>query len=310
MLLLLILPMAERKGGEKSPKPRMYYQKSLWGEGHQAFPDPPLSTSHPQSTPSRIRSPNVTTPSLWEPALTLTATNIVYPNAEPGGMPVPSTTHETPRLQEQVQRRGVSTLSSAELLTLVLRTGEASENIVPNLYTLLASYSVRQLLSVDFGELCQQYGLGEAKAAQLQAVLEVARRFTIPPDEEKYTIKSPADAANVVRAEMEYLSREEMRLLVLNTKNQVEANLLLYQGTVNSSVLRAAEIFRPAVTRNCPGIIICHNHPSGDPTPSPEDIAVTEQLIEAGKVLDIDLIDHLVIGSNKRFVSLKERLRW
>src|SRR5437762_12727488 len=82
-----------------------------------------------------------------------------------------------------------------------------------------------------------------------------------------------------------------------------------YQGTVNSSVLRAAEIFRPAVIRNCPGVIVCHNHPSGDPTPSPEDIAVTEQLVEAGKVLDIDLLDHLVIG-NHRFVSLKERLRW
>ena len=100
-----------------------------------------------------------------------------------------------------------------------------------------------------------------------------------------------------------------MRILVLDTKNQVVDNINRYRDPVNSSVLRAAEIFRPAITRNCPGVLICHNHPSGDPTPSPEDIAVTEQLVQAGKVLDIELVDHIVIG-NHRFVSLKERLRW
>ncbi len=100
-----------------------------------------------------------------------------------------------------------------------------------------------------------------------------------------------------------------MRILVLDTKNRVVENISRYQGTVNSSVLRAAEVYRPAVIRNCPAIIICHNHPSGDPTPSPEDIAVTHQLVAAGQHLDIELVDHLVIG-NQRFVSLKERLRW
>ena len=100
-----------------------------------------------------------------------------------------------------------------------------------------------------------------------------------------------------------------MRILVLDTKNRVVDNISRYQGTVNSSVLRAAEIYRPAVIRNCPAVLICHNHPSGDPTPSPEDIAVTQQLVAAGQQLDIELVDHLVIG-NQRFVSLKERLRW
>ncbi len=218
----------------------------------------------------------------------------------------PLSAHSTDRLQ----RRGVSLLSDAELLSIVIHADQGSESVLPNIQTLLTSYSVRQLLSVDFGELCRQYGFGEAKAAQLQAMLEVARRLTLPSENEKYIIKSPADAAALVRAEMEFLDHEQLRVLVLNTKNQVEANLLLYQGTINSSVLRAAEIFRPAVTRNCPNIIICHNHPSGDPTPSQEDIAVTEQLIEAGKVLDVELLDHLVIGHHNRFISLKERLRW
>src|SRR5438270_2777246 len=102
---------------------------------------------------------------------------------------------------------------------------------------------------------------------------------------------------------------EQMRILILDTKNQVIENIQRYQGTVNSSVLRAAEVYRPAILRNCPGVIICHNHPSGDPTPSPEDIAVTQQLVQAGQQLDIELVDHLIIG-NHRFVSLKERLNW
>jgi DNA repair protein RadC len=109
---------------------------------------------------------------------------------------------------------------------------------------------------------------------------------------------------------MELLDHEELRVLLLDTKNQVVGNLLLYQGTINSSVLRVAEIFRPAVARKCPNIIVCHNHPSGDPTPSPEDLTVTEQLVQAGKFLDIDVLDHLIIGKDSRFVSLKERLRW
>ncbi len=101
-----------------------------------------------------------------------------------------------------------------------------------------------------------------------------------------------------------------MRILVLDTKNRVVENISRYQGTVNSSVLRAAEVYRPAVIRNCPAVIICHNHPSGDPTtPSLEDIAVTQQLVTAGQHLDIESVDHLVIA-NQRFVSLKERLRW
>ncbi len=106
--------------------------------------------------------------------------------------------------------------------------------------------------------------------------------------------------------EMAFLDHEQMRILVLDTKNRVVENISRYQGTVNSSVLRAAEVYRPAVIRNCPAIIICHNHPSGDPTPSPEDIAVTHQLVAAGQHLDIELVDHLVIG-NQRFVSLFKR---
>ena len=267
---------------------------------------------------------SVITPSLWEQPPTLSAStrapsdeHLQIGLAKQPDAPAepiteltlaPLSGNEPSRLRDRLQRRGVDTLSTAELITLLLRTS-GNEQMNQRISSLLMERgSLRELLRIEFGELSAH--LGEARAAQLQAVLETARRLTIPTDEEKYTIQSPADAAALVRAEMEFLDHEELRVLVLNTKNQVEANLLLYQGTINSSVLRAAEIFRPAITRKCPNIIICHNHPSGDPTPSPEDIAVTEQLIEAGKVLDVELLDHLVIGHHHRFISLKERLLW
>jgi DNA repair protein RadC len=216
----------------------------------------------------------------------------------------------TKLLRERLSESGVSSLSTPELLSIILRTGSGSESIVAAVHTLLASYSLQELLHVDFGNLRHQYGLGEAKAAQLQALLETARRLTIPSHQSRYAITTPQDAANLVMPDMAFLDHEELRVLVLDTKHGVVANLLLYQGTINSSVLRAAEILRPAVTRNCPGIIMCHNHPSGDPAPSREDEQVTRQMIAAAKLCDIDLVDHLIIGSNHRFVSLKERLRW
>ncbi len=217
-------------------------------------------------------------------------------------------TDERPR--ERLRHYGPQALATAELLAIILRTGTTRDNVIQLATKLLTKYGgLSGLARAEFGELCTEYGLGEAKTAQLKAALEIGRRLGMLQNDEKYQIKSPTDAANLVMMDMCFLDHEQMRILVLDTKNQVVENISRYRGTVNSSVLRAAEIFRPAVIRNCPGVIVCHNHPSGDPTPSPEDIQVTEQLVEAGRVLDIELLDHLVIG-NQRFVSLKERLRW
>lgn len=244
------------------------------------------------------------------PALEKTIDNII---PLPSKLEYHATLHDLPtdeRPRERLRNYGAQALSSAELLAIILRTGTTRDNVLELSGKLLAKYGgLSGMMRADFSELCNEYGLGEAKSAQLKAALEIGRRLGMMQPDEKYQIKSPADAANLVMMEMCYLDHEQMRILILDTKNQVVDNISRYQGTVNSSVLRAAEIYRPAITRNCPGVIICHNHPSGDPTPSPEDIAVTEQLVQAGKVLDIELVDHLVIG-NHRFVSLKERLRW
>ena len=215
---------------------------------------------------------------------------------------------EQPR--QRLRHAGPQALSVAELFAIVLRTGTRQDNALELAGKLLAKYGgLGGLVRADFDELCAEYGMGEAKTAQLKAALEVGRRLGALHPEERYHISSPRDAANLVMVEMAYLDHEELRILLLNTKNQVVGNICRYRGTVTNSVLRVAEIFRPAITSNSPGLIVCHNHPSGDPTPSQDDIEVTEQLIEAGRLLEIELLDHIIIGAG-RFVSLKERLQW
>jgi DNA repair protein RadC len=234
-------------------------------------------------------------------------------NASPVKLLYHATVRDMPndeRPRERLQHYGSQALSTSELLAIILRTGTTRENVIELASKLLAKYGgLAGLMRAEFSELCNEHGLGEAKAAQLKAALEIGRRMGTLQNEERYQIRSSADAANLVMQDMMYLDHEQMRILVLDTKNQVIENISRYQGTVNSSVLRTAEIFRAAVIRNCPGVIVCHNHPSGDPSPSPEDIAVTKQLIAAGIHLDIELLDHIIIGNN-RFISLKERLRW
>ena len=241
--------------------------------------------------------------------LTLPLADKETPTQDTKGGQVYRGERHTVQLRERLHHSGVQGLSNHDLLTLVLCTGKGHRHVVEQIHTLLENNSLQELLKADVSAVYQEYGLSAVKAAQLQAVLELARRLSIPSGQERYQIISPKDAANLVMAEMTYLDHEEMRVLVLDTKHQVVANLRLYQGTVNSTVLRASEIFKPAITRNCPNILICHNHPSGDPIPSEEDIAVTRQLVEAAKLLDLELVDHLIIA-NHRFTSLKERIGW
>jgi DNA repair protein RadC len=214
--------------------------------------------------------------------------------------------HQQRRVRESIAQDGLQRLSDADLIALLVDPESSNNGIVKRIHALVAGHNLVELLQADIGEM--QQVVGAMEAVQLKALFEVARRLTLPVPE-RYAIRSPKDAADLVMPFMAYLDHEELRVLLLDTKNHVVANQLLYQGTLNSSVLRASEIFRLAVTRNSNGIIVCHNHPSGDPTPSAEDIEVTQQLVEAAKHLDIELLDHLVIGDH-RYVSLKERIRW
>lgn len=211
------------------------------------------------------------------------------------------------RPRERLKKYGASSLSNAELLAIILRTGAASESVLNLSAKLLARFGgLAGIARAGFGEICTERGLGEAKAAQLKAALELGRRLLASQPEDRIAVRSPADVANLLQAEMAHLEQEELRLVLLNTKNQVLSIPQLYRGNVNTSLVRVSELFREAVRENCPALIVVHNHPSGDPTPSNEDIKITEQMIEAGKLLDIEILDHIIIG-RQGYISLKEK---
>lgn len=211
------------------------------------------------------------------------------------------------RPRERLQRCGPAALSNAELLAIVLRTGVKGENVINMATRLLVDYrGLSGLSRAGFDELCDFRGLGPAKAAQLKAALELGRRLLLESPDDRPQISTPADAANLLLLEMGPLPQEQMRVLLLDTKNRLLAAPTVYQGSLNVSVVRIAELFREAIKRNCASIIVAHNHPSGDPTPSPEDVEITGQIAQAGKLLGIELLDHLIIGDN-RYLSLRER---
>jgi len=211
------------------------------------------------------------------------------------------------RPRERLKKYGAASLSTAELLAIILRTGVGGENVLNLAARLLARFrGLTGLARAGFAELCTEKGVGVAKAAQLKAALELGRRLLITSPEERPQVRSPADAANLLMLEMGLLEQEHMRLILLDAKNRVLDTPTIYIGSLHTSAIRVGELFREAVRGNCAAIIVAHNHPSGDPTPSPEDVKVTEQIVAAGKLLDIEVLDHLILG-RQRYVSLKER---
>ncbi|GMV65593.1 MAG: UPF0758 protein [Candidatus Hinthialibacteria bacterium] len=164
---------------------------------------------------------------------------------------------------------------------------------------------IRRLYQAHPSELAKVKGIHQATAIRIKAALNLGLRLSMPSDE-RTAINSPADAAALVQAEMSLLEKEHLRTILLDRRNRVLEIVEVYQGSVNSSQVRVGEVFQAAISRHASALILIHNHPSGDPTPSPDDVAVTRAIVQAGKLLDIDLLDHLVIGQGK-WVSLKER---
>lgn len=220
------------------------------------------------------------------------------------------TIHDLPegeRPRERLEHYGAGALSSAELLAIILRVGTGGENVVRVAERLLARFEgLPGLAQATVSELCQEKGIGQAKAVQIKAALELGRRLLVTAPHERPQMRSPADAANLLMAEMSLLPQEHLRTVLLDTRNRVLSIPTIYVGSLNTAQVRVGEMFREAIRANCAGMIVVHNHPSGDPTPSPEDVQVTRMIVEAGSLLNIDVLDHLIIG-RQRFVSLKER---
>ena len=211
------------------------------------------------------------------------------------------------RPRERLTFAGAGALSTAELVAIILRVGNRGESAIRMGERLLADFGgAGGLAQASFDDLCQVHGIGPAKAAQLHAAMELGKRMLLASPDERLQVRTPTDVANLLMMEMGLLEQEHLRTVLLDTKNYVTRIAEVYAGSLNAAVVRIGEVFRGAVRANSASIIVVHNHPSGDPTPSPEDVRVTEMIVEAGQLLDIKVLDHIIIGRN-RYVSLKER---
>ncbi len=210
------------------------------------------------------------------------------------------------RPRERLIGSGASSLSNTELLAIIIGTGTRSATTVQVAERLLFRFeSLGVLGSSTFEELLDVSGIGESKAAKVLAALELGKRLNGTPIT-RTTIATPKDVADVMMTQMRYLDREHFRALVLNTKNQLLRVIDISVGSLNSSVVHPRELYKMVIRHNGAAVIVVHNHPSGDPTPSAEDVALTRRLLKAGTILGVDLLDHVVLGDGA-FVSLKER---
>lgn len=209
------------------------------------------------------------------------------------------------RPRERLLRLGPGALSTAELLAIQINTGLPGLSAIDVASAILADANgIAGLMHLRQDELSAVRGLGPAKAARILAALELGRRAAAIAPESRPTIKTPEDVVNLLGNEMALLEQEELRVILLNTKAAVLKVITLYRGSVNGASVRIAELFREAVRANAVSVIIVHNHPSGDPTPSVQDIAVTSDAVRAGAILDVRVLDHIIIGHG-RHSSLK-----
>lgn len=215
--------------------------------------------------------------------------------------------HLADRPRERLIRQGAESLSNQELVAILLRTGTKQESVLVLANRILSSFDkIQDMKDATIEEYTKVKGVGQAKAVQLLAAAELGKRMYRRHSEGRYTIRSPEDAAAYLMTDMSSLTQEHFVALFLNVKNEILHKETIFIGSLNSSIVHPRELFREAVKRSAASIICAHNHPSGNPTPSPEDIEVTKRLTEAGAIMGIELLDHLIIGDHQ-FISLKEK---
>ena len=211
---------------------------------------------------------------------------------------------QSERPYEKLEMYGAHTLSNAELLAIIIKSGTRDESSISTAQKILSmknknSDNLRFIQDMSIEEFMSIKGIGKVKAIQLKAVCEIAKRISRPIENTKVQIKCPQDVANLLNDELKYEKRELVKVIILNTKNIVMKVIDICLGTENSAILKPRDALIDAVKMGAPKIILVHNHPSGDPTPSSEDINFTNRLIQASSVIGIELLDHVVIGDSK-----------
>lgn len=214
---------------------------------------------------------------------------------------------ESERPREKLMRFGVKALSNAELLATLIRTGTKEASAVELSRRVLSANQggLRALADCTVEELNQIKGIGTTKATQIIAAVELGKRLSMSRQGSKLNIKSPLDIANIFMEEMRYYKKEYFNTILLNTKNEIISTENISIGSLNSSLVHPREVFVSAIRKSASSMILIHNHPSGNPKPSNEDIKITKRLIEVGKIVGIEVLDHIVIGDG-RYISLKE----
>jgi len=222
----------------------------------------------------------------------------------------PLTIKELPvdeRPREKMLLNGAHNLSNAELIAILLRTGTPQESALRLAEQLLYKHQgLSGLGSLSPQEISQIKGIGLAKAVTIASAVELGKRISILPMGDRPVIRSPQDAADLMMPRLRYENKEHFIALLLSTKNHVLAVPTISLGSLNASVVHPRELFRAAINQSAASVILIHNHPSGDPSPSQEDISLTKRLMEAGRILDISVLDHVIIGDG-RYVSFKEK---
>jgi len=211
------------------------------------------------------------------------------------------------RPREKMLVSGAHHLSNAELIAILLRTGTHQDSALRLAEKLLYKYQgLSGLGGISPQEISQIKGIGLAKAVTIAAAVELGKRMSVLPMGDRPVIRSPQDAADLMMQRLRYENKEHFIILLLSTKNHVLAMPTISVGSLNASVVHPRELFRTAINHSAAGVILIHNHPSGDPAPSQEDVLLTKRVVEAGRILDIAVLDHVIIGDG-RYVSLKEK---
>lgn len=215
---------------------------------------------------------------------------------------------EEERPREKLYKYGPKSLSNAELLAIIIRTGSPQSTAIELSQKLLAGKEegIAFLSNANLNDITKINGIGKCKAAQILAAVELGKRVVSGAYKDKLKVTSPSDVANILMVDMIHLKKEHFKIIMLDTKNQIIGIENISIGSLNSSIVHPREVYKEAISKSSASIILVHNHPSGDPTPSKEDIAITRRLYDCGEILGIKVLDHIIIGNNK-YVSLKEK---
>ncbi len=215
---------------------------------------------------------------------------------------------ESERPREKLYSYGTGALSNEELLAIIIRSGNKKETALDLGRKVLArdERGLVALRDTTLQELMEVNGIGECKAAQILAAIEIGKRIDRDFALEKVRINAPNTIADLFMSDMRYLQKEHFRAILLDTKNQIIVVEEVSIGTLNASIVHPRDVFKAAIKRNANSVVLIHNHPSGDPSPSNEDINITNRLYEVGELVGIKVLDHIIIGDNK-YISFKEK---